>query len=344
MNLPRINANWLLLLMAILLGGGAAFLGNRMVQRHMQALDEEAKRANQPTPVVVAKRDLLPGDALTGDNFAVRQVPREFVNADALTPEAFGQLEYQRLAVAMKRGDMLLPVHAEGAGSTVFSATLKNGRRAMTFEVDTVNSVSGMLRPGDRIDLMLSQRASGDSQEEVTRTLLSNMVVLATDQNIRRRDEKTGQERSFSTVTLDLSPKEAQRLIVAKQAGRLTALLRHPDDQAPNPTSAMTAAGLFGNRRATGAGESLQVEYIVGGGGGGPANIQKQVMDALGKALLPGAAGPMGPQAQAAQTLNPMPTPLPNPLPNAVPYPAPNPVSPGALPNGAVPPKSAAQP
>jgi pilus assembly protein CpaB len=331
-NLPRINQNWLLLLVALLLGGGAAFLGNRMVQRHMQALDEEAKRANQPTPVVVAKRDLLPGDALTGENFAVRQVPREFVNADALTPEAFGQLEYQRLAVAMKRGDMLLPVHAEGQGSTVFSATLKNGRRAMTFEVDTVNSVSGMLRPGDRIDLMLSQRASGDSQEEVTRTLLSNMVVLATDQNIRRRDEKTGQERSFSTVTLDLSPKEAQRLIVAKQAGRLTALLRHPDDQAPNPTSAMTAAGLFGTKRSGGLGETLQVEYIVGGGGG-PAAIQKQVLDALARPMPPmAAAAPPGLQPAPAPTL----------APNLVPsLPSPNP---GALPNGVPAPKSAAQP
>jgi pilus assembly protein CpaB len=336
-NLPRINQNWLLLLVALLLGGGAAFLGNRMVQRHMQALDEEAKRANQPIPVVVAKRDLLPGDTLTGDNFAVRQVPREFVNADALTPDAFGQLEHQRLAIGMKRGDMLLPAHAEGAGATVFSATLKNGRRAMTFEVDTVNSVSGMLRPGDRIDLMLSQRATSGSQEEVTRTLLSNMVVLATDQNLKRRDEQTGQERSFSTVTLDLSPQDAQRLIVAKQSGRLTALLRHPDDQAPNPTRAMTADALFGAKRADGGamGERLQVEYIVGGGGGGsgPAAVQKQVLEALGHALMPGAA-PAQVQAQS-QALNPAPAPVPVPAPGV----APKPLSPGALPN-----KSAALP
>lgn len=330
MNLPRINQNWLLLLVALLLGGGAAFLGNRMVQRHMQALDEEARRANQPIAVVVAKRDLSPGDALTADNFAVRQVPREFVNADALTPEAFSQLEYQRLAVGMKRGDMLLPVHAEGAGTTVFSATLKNGRRAMTFEVDTVNSVSGMLRPGDRIDLMLSQRSSGDSQEEVTRTLLSNMVVLATDQNLKRRDEKTGQEHSFSTVTLDLSPQDAQRLIVAKQAGRLTALLRHPDDQAPNPTRALTAAGLFGSQRGAISGQPLQVEYIVGGGGG-PASVQKQVVEALGRALTP--AGLAAAPATAA----------PAPRTNAMPF-TPPVINPGALPPSGAATKSAALP
>lgn len=330
MNLPRINQNWLLLIVALLLGGGAAFLGNRMVQRHMEALDEEARRANQPIPVVVAKRDLLPGDSLNGENFAVRQVPREFVNADTLTPDVFGQLEHQRLAVGMKRGDMLLPAHAEGQGATVFSATLKNGRRAMTFEVDTVNSVSGMLRPGDRIDLMLSQRNTGGTQEEVTRTLLSNMVVLATDQNLKRRDEQTGQERSFSTVTLDLSPRDAQRLIVAKQAGRLTALLRHPDDQGPNPTQALTAASLFGGaQRAGGAGEPLQVEYIVGGGGsgGGMAGVQKQVLEALGQVLPPAAAGPQALAPQPQATTRPPPA-----------QPA-RPLSPGALPN-----KSAAQP
>lgn len=315
MNLPRINANWLLLLVALLLGGAAAFLGNRMVQRHMEALDEEVRHANQPIPVVVAKRDLQPGDALTGENFAVRQVPREFVNADTLTPDTFGQLENQRLAVPMKRGDMLLPVHAEGQGATVFSATLKSGRRAMTFEVDTVNSVSGMLRPGDRIDLMLSQRPAGEGTEEITRTLLSNMVVLATDQTLKRRDERTGQERSFSTVTLDLSPQDAQRLIVARQAGRLTALLRHPDDQAPNPTQALSAASLFGgNPRAAGGaqGEALQVEYIVGGGaGGGPAAIQRQLMDALMGRSAP-APAPAMPQASATAPLPPSAGALPN--------------------------------
>lgn len=307
MNLPRINANWLLLLVALALGGGAAFLGNRMVQRHMEAIDEQARRANQPVPVVVAKQDLAPGDAISSDNFAVRQVPREFVNADAITPNAFAALEHQRLAVAMKRGDMLLPVHADGQGATVFSATLKTGRRALTFEVDTVNSFSGMLRPGDRIDLLLSQRTSLDAPEEMTRTLLSNVVVLATDQNLKRRDEKTGQERSFSTVTLDLTPTDAQRVIVAKQSGRLTALLRHPDDLAPNPTHALAPSGLFGAGPAAAEGSGrLEVEYIVGSGGG-LAQVQKQLLDALSRNPAAGAA----PGAAVAPPASPATPPVP---------------------------------
>jgi len=272
----KINANWLLLGVALALGGAAAYLGNQMLEKRMQAIDEEAKRGREPITVVVAKRDLSPGDPIIGDSFALRQVPREYANADVVGPKAFAALEHQRLAVAMKRGDMLLPVHADGQGAMVFSATLKNGRRAMTFEVDTVNAISGMLRPGDRIDLVFTAKDSGANAPEVTRTLLSNLVVLATDQTLVRRDEQTGKDRSFTTITLDLDPREAQRIIVAKQSGRLTALLRHPDDTAPNPTTALTLAGLFGGGPPPGVARARQIEYIVGGSGGGTASVQRQ--------------------------------------------------------------------
>ena len=273
-NKLKINTNWLLLGLALALGGGAAFLGNRILQQRMQEIDETAKRNQETVAVVVAKKDLSPGDPIVGENFAVRQVPREFVNADAVVPKTFTMLERQRLAVVMKRGDMLLPVHADGQGAIVFSATLKTGRRALTFEVDTVNAISGMLRPGDRIDLVYSAKDNALQTQDVTRTLLSNVVVLATDQSLTRRDEQTGKDRAFGTVTLDLSPLDAQRIIVAKQSGKLTALLRHPDDSANNPTAALTPAGLFQGTSAARSG--MQIEYILGGGGG-LAEVQRQL-------------------------------------------------------------------
>lgn len=298
----RVNSNWLLLGMALLLGGAAAYLGNHMLKQRMAQIDETLRRSQEPVAVVVAKQDLVPGDAIGDAHFAVRQVPREYVNADTIRPDGFPALEQQRLAVAMKRGDMLLPAHVDGQGAQVFSATLKQGRRAMTFEVDTVNSISGMLRPGDRIDLMYSGRG-GAAGEEVTRTLLSNVVVLATDQSVMRRDEKTGEARSFSTVTLDLMPVQAQRIIVAKQSGRLTALLRHPDDQAVNPTASLSPEGLFaGTTAGTGAGSSI--EYLIGGSGAGPAAVQTQVAR-LASYLMPSLrdsreARPAGPAAATA--------------------------------------------
>ena len=86
--------------------------------------------------------------------------------------------------------------------------------------MSSVNSISGMLRPGDRIDLIYSNK--GSQGQDLTMPLLSNVTVLATDQSVSKRDE-SGKERSFSTITLEVSPLDADRIIVAKASGQLTA-------------------------------------------------------------------------------------------------------------------------
>lgn len=298
---PKINTNWLLLGVALALGVGAVVLSNQLIQRRMSQLEEEARRGQETVAVVVAKRDLARGDPISADAMAVRQVPKDFVHQNAVTPGEFSGLERQRLAVPLKRGEILLPVHSEGNGNQVFSATLKKGLRALTFEVDSVNSISGMLRPGDRIDLIYSARGpSGGppgSEVEVTVPLMSNVPVLATDQTLTKRDEETGKERSFSTITLEVTPLDADRIIVAKSAGRLTAVLRHPEDEMANTTRPLTAAHL-GRHGVTPEATGPAVEFIVGGAGrGGVAEIQRQ----LGQ-LATGAAAAAGTGAQAGGT------------------------------------------
>jgi len=192
------------------------------------------------------------------------------VHQAAVLPNQFDAYSNQRLAVALKRGEALLPTHAEGQGTGVFSSMLTKGLRALTFEVDAVNSVSGMLRPGDRIDLIYTASTAGGGQE-VTAPLLSNVSVLATDQTLTKRGDGADRERMFATITLELSPVDADRVIVAKAAGRLTALLRHPDDAAINDTASLSAAHLM-SAPGVPAGERV-VEYIVGGGGG-TASVQ----------------------------------------------------------------------
>lgn len=262
---PNINTNWLLLLVAVALGLGAVHLSNSMLKNRMSELEEEARRGQEMVDVVVAKRDLTPGDALDEDSVAVRKVPKAYVHDAAVVPNQFDHYANQRLAAGLKRGEVLLPTHAEGQGAGVFSSTLTKGLRALTFEVDAVNSVSGMLRPGDRIDLIYTASASGGGAE-TTGPLLSNVSVLATDQTLHKRGDGSDRDRAFSTITLELSPMDADRVIVAKSAGRLTALLRHPDDTARNDTAALTAGHLLGGPQHTMPGRV--VEYIVGGWGG----------------------------------------------------------------------------
>lgn len=301
MRLPRlqINTNWLLLGLAIALGASAVYLSNDLIRSRMAQLEEDSRRGREMVQVVVAKRDLDRGEPISADAMAVREVPKEFVHQNAVMPGQFDDFERQRLTMPIKRGEVLLPMHAEGGGQYVFSATLKQGKRALTVEVDPVNSIAGMLKPGDFIDLIYSGRSAGPQgagrEEELTLPLLSRVPVLATDQRVNRRDD--GSESSYSTMTLEVSAEEADRIIVARAAGRLTALLRHPDDADPNRTAVMSAASLMGQHTAQAAGRS--VEFIVGGPGGGLAEVTEARVSSLAP-LLQGLLNPAGTSAATA--------------------------------------------
>ncbi|HSI48228.1 MAG TPA: Flp pilus assembly protein CpaB [Ideonella sp.] len=280
-SIPKVNTNWLLLAGAIALGVGAVFLSNSLIKRRLAEMEDAMNKKNETVEVVVAKRDLERGELLSGDVVAVRQIPKQYAHDGGVKPDQFDAFENQRLAVPVKRGEEVLAVHTEGAGTNVFSSALKKGSRALTFEVDAVNSISGMLRPGDHIDLIYTARGTGDGPD-VTLPLLSNVPVLATDQTLTKRDDGTGKERSFTTVTMEVSPVDANRIIVAKSSGQLTAVLRHPDDVAANGTRTLSARMLVAGAGKDGV---RTVEYIVGGGSGGRAEVQlAQLAPALNRA------------------------------------------------------------
>jgi len=246
LSLKKINSNWLLLGAAILLGGGAAYLGGAALKQRMHELDEQANAGKDMVSVVVARRDMQRGEPVEPDSFAVRKVPSEYLNADAVKPGDFEPYVTQRLIVGLKRGDVLLPVHTEGNGNKVFSSTLGVGKRALTFEVDTVNSVSGMLRPGDRIDLLATVQRD---HHHLTLPLLQGVRVLATGSRTRPgEDDGAGDPLggSFGTLTLDLSEEEATRLVAARALARLTAVLRHPRDTSTAPLQRTDALALLG--------------------------------------------------------------------------------------------------
>jgi pilus assembly protein CpaB len=256
-----LSRNWLTLGGAILMGGVAVFLSHKWLHDYRAQIDRQVREAHQMVQVVVAKHDLERGAPIVVDNFSLREIPAEYVHASALRLDQFDQYAGQRLAVGLKRGEPLLEAHLEST-STVFSSTLPVGQVALTTEVDEVNSISGMLRPSDRIDLILTAHPSQGGSAETTFPLLSNVEVLATGQVTRKRDG-TNQPRMYTTITMALSPENADRVVVAKNSGKLTAVLRNPDDKRPNSTVAMRIDELIPQSKT----RTLHVQYIIGGSG-----------------------------------------------------------------------------
>jgi pilus assembly protein CpaB len=261
MKLPKMNRGWLMLLGAIALGLVASGLSHKLLKDHMAQLDAAARGHHKMVTVVIAKADLPRGTRIDRKLFKPTKMPLEYVHASAVDPKHFLQLVGQRLGAPLKRGEVLLQVHLEST-RMVFSSTLENGNRALTTEVDEVNSISGMLRPTDHIDLMATAHGTGPKSTDVTFALLSNVEVLATGQ-VTRKSDGSDKPRTYTTITLSVSPEDAQRIVVAKNSGKLTAVLRSPDDNQATPIDAMNIDDVVPKKPSEA--HHLAVQYIIGG-------------------------------------------------------------------------------
>jgi pilus assembly protein CpaB len=226
--------------------------------------------------VVVANRKLDRGDTVSSANMAVRRVPKDFLPGTAVDPGSFANVEGARLAVSMRSGEILLRGTLEGADASTFSTKIESGVRAITLTVDEVNSLSGLLQPHDRVDLFYTSKpisgnsfASGGADQ--TRLLMQNVTILATGRQVRpsiTNGGQTGVGRAFTTVTIEASPRDAQRLILADKSGDITAVLRNAKDQDPISAQVMGLGSLFATPSSgSGSGMSLRTEIIVGGKG-----------------------------------------------------------------------------
>jgi len=227
----RIDRKWWMLAVALAAGGAAAWLSQRHIQERIDAIEAEARAAR--APAVVASADLRRGQHLSAEMAAVRDIPGEWLPSGFIAPERFAEVEGSVLAHPVRAGEPILWMHLETERPAALAERLGEGRRAVTIPVDEISSVSGLLQPGDLIDLYVSFDHRG---KRVTMPLLQKMRVLATG----RQTESPGTEGEtgrggFSTVTLDATPDEAIKLITARDGGVLTAMLRRPGDGSPAP-------------------------------------------------------------------------------------------------------------
>jgi pilus assembly protein CpaB len=118
------------------------------------------------------------------------------------------------------------------------AAALGPGMRAVTVPVSAQTSVAGFVFPGDRIDFLLTQTVAGGGDGpplKASETIMRNMRVLATDQRTSQDKDDAGNTvvRTFSTVTVEATPKIAEQIAVAQTLGSISLSLRSiADNQA----------------------------------------------------------------------------------------------------------------
>jgi pilus assembly protein CpaB len=250
---PRLRIAALLAL--VLACGATAVIG---AKAYIEAELGRQRAALAPRPVntlqvVVAKYALEQGEPIGADNMALRDLPADHLPGSAVRPAQFDALLGLRLIRPMKSGEPLLREALVQPEPEPLATRLPAGKRAVTVVVDEVNSVSGMLRPGDRIDLLLTARdpmlAGQAAAADLTRPLLQDLRILATGGRLEARREAAATPLPFGTITVEVTPDQAKMLVLAQRGGRLTALLRGPDDRLPMSASTLEFNDLIGRAR-----------------------------------------------------------------------------------------------
>jgi pilus assembly protein CpaB len=265
----------MVLLGALPVGGFAVYATRSYISEQLAAARPATPIASVPVAtvsVLVAKHDLERGAQLSNETVALREIPKSYVTASAISAERFEFVAGGRLALALRAGEPLLEHMLVRAEPVHFAGQLRDGTRALTIAVDEVNAMSGLLQPGDRIDMQYSLRPpvgrDGIPAAEVTAPLLQDVLVLATGRRSRPGGDESA-NRSHSTITVQVDPSQAQKLIVAQRGGRITAVLRGSDDRAQTKPVAMDVYSLIG-ARPTSTRTTAGPEMIVGGRGALP--------------------------------------------------------------------------
>lgn len=147
------------------------------------------------------------------------------------------------------------------AGAT---GRIPEGMRALTVKVDEVSSVAGFIRPGSKVDILLAgaETPSEGNKEKGSKIILQNVQVLAAGQRITQLEGKD-KPLVTNTVTLLLSPEEAEKVALATKMGTLLLMLRTGKDIASVKTRGSLPADVWGE--TTLEATAIIIEVIQGG-------------------------------------------------------------------------------
>jgi pilus assembly protein CpaB len=213
----------LILSVAVLSGGVAAWLSMDS-QRSNKSVDIGERLAYED--ILVASVSFEPGEELHEDKLEWKRWPTEATTPDIITKtenadtaDAFqGKVARSKIAAGEPiRKDKILD---RGAG--ILSMSLRPGKRAIAVKISAGNTASGFILPNDRVDVVhtgFTQRGQTGS-----RTILSNIRVLAIDQSSEGLERPTS--GSGKTATLELNPSQVEILTAAEANGIISLALR----------------------------------------------------------------------------------------------------------------------
>ena len=194
---------------------------------------EDKVSGGAPVAVLMAVQDIPLGTVLTDRMLGVRYMPEAYVEFRHIRARDASRIIGVRMSMEVKANESILwsDLATTTGERRDLSSLVRNGMRAITIRADATSGFGGLLRPGDRVDAFLTVSRANDDDARVTIPLLQNVIVLAVGQDTGAiQDGNARRAASISQVTLGVTVTQAQLVAFATDRGRLTLVLRNPDD------------------------------------------------------------------------------------------------------------------
>ena len=232
-----------IVLIAALLAGAVAAVMTRFYiaakDAEVRALKDSIVNRYGEVRVVVFNRDLPAGTVLAQGDIGSLKVPKLGLRGQAVPEEEWRTVLGRKILVGHRKKEVLFWADIEGGNpaDTGLSSDIKKTMRAVSINCSGAAAVSSMVKPNDHVDVIGTfdlGGATGSGARErnlVTCTILQNVLVLATGTQTSKTRANAVLPAGYATVTLEVTPREAEMLAFAEQIkGRLVLTLRNRND------------------------------------------------------------------------------------------------------------------
>jgi pilus assembly protein CpaB len=233
----------IIFLLSIVFGALFAALVYRYVQEQQNQVDLARRSATGvAVDVVVADQSIAIGTRIGPEQLRVAKWPLDLEPEGALhsLDDAVGSIA--RISIDRNQPLQRSVLVPKGAG--LLPLLITDGMRGMSVRVDTVTGVSGFITPNSRVDVLTTGNPSPEAQlgDSKGKVILQNVRVLATGTSIEQKDEKPVE---VPTVTLLVTPEDAEKLTLATRQEPVRLVLRNYRDEDIVPTAGVALKTLF---------------------------------------------------------------------------------------------------
>lgn len=271
-----------LIFVAVLLAGGTAYLLSNYLKTQEATIAAQAPKEFAES-VLVANADLPAGTVINSSNVTWQPWPEDGVTDDFITKKSsddpVADLEKDKNVVrrGLSKGDPIVKrkLHSPTNSPSFMRGTLKPGMRAVAISTSPISASGGFVLPGDRVDILLQQSLlSGMLQKQlgtdkelplintITEVIMEDVLILAINGQVAGFE---GGSVPAQIILVEVTPKDAEKLITAQKMGQLSILLRslesvdkYAQGEGPGYTTDIEVSPTLSNPGAVLAGKSTK--------------------------------------------------------------------------------------